>query len=223
MAQIFELIPKVMQEVGPISKRQKNQQQGYAFRGIDDMYNAIQPIFAQHGVFVVPEVLEQQREDRPTRDGKGTLIYTMLKVRHTFYALDGSNVAAVTVGEAMDSGDKSSNKAMSAAMKYALIEVLAIPTEGDNDTENSSPQPAAKLQAAKPISEAEQYQILVREAFDVREFTDDQRRAAIVAVCHKHKVTSVDKLSEQKRKDFMKAIAEGTFDKLKNASKDKEA
>jgi len=135
--EIFKLLPKVMSEIGAIAKGRKNEQQGYAFRGIDDVYFAIQPAFVKHGVFCVPEVLEMTREERTTKFGS-ILTYTILKVCHTFYASDGSNVKAVTVGEAMDSGDKSANKAMSAAMKYACLEVFAIPTEGDNDTENQT-------------------------------------------------------------------------------------
>lgn len=144
--QIYELIPKIMTDVGAIGKDRQNQQQGYKFRGIDDVYNAMQAPLAKHGVFYVPKVLKRDREERPTKNG-GVLFYTMLEVQFTFYAPDGSSIEAVMVGEAMDSGDKSSNKAMSAALKYALLEVFCIPTEEDNDTENQSPQPAARQQA----------------------------------------------------------------------------
>lgn len=139
-----------MSEVGAIAKGRKNQQQGYSFRGIDDAYQAFQPVFAKHGVFVVPNVLKSTREERQTKSG-GALIYTTLEVKHTFYcAEDGTSFDAVTIGEAMDSGDKSSNKAMSAAMKYALLEVFCVPTEADNDTENHSHEPAPKV-ATSPI------------------------------------------------------------------------
>lgn len=137
---IYKVIPAVMAEVGAITKDRKNAQQGYAFRGIDDAYKAFQPLFARLGMFAVPTVLETLREERETKSG-GLLLYTSLKVKHTFYADDGSSIDCVTVGEAMDSGDKSSNKAMSAALKYALLEVFCVPTTEDNDTENHSPEP----------------------------------------------------------------------------------
>ena len=35
----------------------------------------------------------------------------------------------------MDSGDKATNKAMSAAYKYAALQTFCIPTEGDNDAD----------------------------------------------------------------------------------------
>lgn len=138
-----------MADVGAIEKGRKNAQQGYSFRGIDDAYAAFQPLFVRHGMFVIPTVLKSTREERATKSG-GTMTYTTLEVRHTFYAEDGSSLDAITVGEAMDSGDKSSNKAMSAAMKYALLEVFCVPTEGDNDTENHSPEPLPMAAAAPP-------------------------------------------------------------------------
>ncbi len=146
---IYAVIPKIMEEVGAIEKSRKNASQNYQFRGIDDVYAAFQTIFAKNGVFVVPCVTKTTREERTTKNG-GLLIYTTLEVKHTIYAEDGSFVEAVTVGEAMDSGDKSSNKAMSAAMKYALLEVFCVPTHDDKDTENDSPEPAAKSAEKKP-------------------------------------------------------------------------
>lgn len=142
---IFTLIPKIMAEVGAIEKTRRNttQGQGYAFRGIDDVYLALQGPLSKHGVFYAPNVLEVNREERQTKSG-GNLIYTVLKVEFSFYADDGSTFKVVTYGEAMDSGDKSCNKAMSAALKYALLQTFCIPTEEDKDTENDSPEPSTR-------------------------------------------------------------------------------
>jgi len=140
---IFKKIPEIMSEVGHIEKNRKNQAQGYAFRGIDDLYSAMQPLLAKHGVFYSPNILRETREERQSKSG-GTMIYTILTVEYTFYAEDGSKFTACTVGEAMDSGDKSANKAMSAALKYALLQIFCIPTQEDNDTENHSPEVAPR-------------------------------------------------------------------------------
>jgi hypothetical protein len=83
---------------------------------------------AERGIFVVPEVLEANREERQTKQGSN-LIYSILRMRYTFYASDGTSVSAVVIGEGMDSGDKASNKAMSIAFKYACFQVFCIPTE----------------------------------------------------------------------------------------------
>lgn len=125
---IFKAINKVMSEVGAIGKDSKNQTQGFKYRGIDAVMNALNPALIRNGVFVVPTVLEQTREERTNSKGT-TLIYSMLKVRYRFYAEDGSYIESTVIGEGMDSGDKASNKAMSIAFKYACFQVFCIPTE----------------------------------------------------------------------------------------------
>lgn len=138
-AEIYRVIPKIMAEVGAIEKGRNNKQQDYRFRGIDDVYFALQPLLAKHGVFYAPRVTKESRTEKSSRNG-GTLFYTILTMDFTFYAVDGSSFVCTTVGEAMDSGDKSTNKAMSAALKYALLQVFCIPTEEPKDSENDSPE-----------------------------------------------------------------------------------
>jgi hypothetical protein len=140
---IYAAISGVMAEIGAIGKEKKNLQQGFMYRGIDDVMNALQPLLVKHGVFVVPEVLEQTREERVSAKGN-TLLYSICKIRYTFFAADGSNVVAVTVGEGMDSGDKATNKAMAIALKYACFQVFCIPTEEMGDPDAASPKLAAK-------------------------------------------------------------------------------
>lgn len=131
-AMIYKAINNVMSEIGAIGKNQRNQQQGFMFRGIDAVMNTINPALIKCNVFVVPEVLEQTREERQTKTGSN-LIYSVCKMKYTFYAEDGSFVEAVVVGEGMDSGDKATNKAMSIAFKYACFQVFCIPTEEMKD------------------------------------------------------------------------------------------
>lgn len=140
---IYKKISDVMGEIGAIKKKDKNKVQGYAFRGIDAVYNALNPLLSKHGIFCIPNVIDQTREERKSKNG-GTLIYTILTIEYTFYAEDGSNVVARVVGEAMDSGDKSCNKAMSAAQKYVLFQLFCIPTEEAKDTENETHEVAEK-------------------------------------------------------------------------------
>lgn len=145
---IYEAISAVMADVGAVGKDKVNQLQKYNFRGIDDVMNALNPAMVKHKVFVAPEVLEEKREERTTGKG-GLLIYSILKVKFTFYTVDGSSVEATVIGEAMDSGDKSMNKAMSAAFKYACFQTFCIPTEEMKDSEIDSPEPAPKVEEKK--------------------------------------------------------------------------
>ena len=136
---IFKQIPKAMKKIEVISKDRKNTDLGYSFRGIDDVYNELHQILADCEIFTVPTVLSERHEERKSTKG-ATLIYRIFKIMYTFYASDGSNVAAVVIGEGMDWGDKASNKAMSVAHKYALLQVFCIPTDDPKDPCNDSPQ-----------------------------------------------------------------------------------
>lgn len=142
MANIHQAITDIMSEGYAITKDKRNQTQGFMYRGIDDVMNTFQPLLAKHRIFVVPEVIEQQRMERTTGKDR-TLLYAILKMRYTFYAEDGSSISAVVIGEGMDSGDKASNKAMSVAMKYAMFQVFCIPTEEMADPDADTP-PASK-------------------------------------------------------------------------------
>lgn len=151
MAEIYQAIIGVMSDIGVIGKEKKNAQQGFKYRGVDDVMNALQPVMVQHGLFVVPEIIDQKREERQTsRDGN--LIYSVCTVRYTFYAKDGSSVQCVVIGEGMDSGDKATNKAMSIAFKYACFQVFCIPTEEmkdpDAEVHTVAPREEPKIAAA---------------------------------------------------------------------------
>lgn len=135
---VFEALQRVMRDVKAIGKDSLNRDQGYRFRGIDAVMTAVHPILAEHGVFFTPDVLERVPEQRTT--ARGSQMNVMhLHIRFTFYGPDGSSVTCTTWGEGQDMADKATNKAMSAALKYALVQVLCIPsddmlTEGDTET-----------------------------------------------------------------------------------------
>lgn len=149
-----------------ITKSRRNQQQGFNFRGIDDVFNALSPLLAKHGLCILPRILKRECVERQTHKG-GTLFYVTVEAEFDFVsANDGSTHTVRTFGEAMDSADKATNKAMSAAYKYAAFQAFAIPTEGDNDADAHTPQPAPK-QPAKPAPQAPTPEPLI---------TDSQRK-----------------------------------------------
>lgn len=175
---IYEAIGSIMKKGVAIGKEKKNQQQNFMYRGIDDVMNVFQPLMSEAGIFMVPEVLEAKREERQTARG-GNLIYSILKVRYTFYAEDGSNVSAVVVGEGMDSGDKASNKAMAVAMKYAMFQTFCIPTEEmpDPDAEtppSNRPQQPAPQRPQQPQQQPVRNQEALRQQQLSRQQTQQQ-------------------------------------------------
>ena len=150
--QAIASVAATMAESG-IAKARKNQAQGYSFRGIDDVYNALGPVLARNGLVVLPRTLSRECIERQTSKG-APLFYVTVEVEFDFVsAEDGSKHTVKTFGEAMDSADKATNKAMSAAYKYAAMQAFCIPTEGDNDadahTHDVAPRPAQRVNDAE--------------------------------------------------------------------------
>ena len=146
---IYKKIIEVMADINAISKGRVNKDQHFVFRGIDDVMNELHGSLSKCGVFVLPKVLEENRSEGKTKSG-GTLFYTRLKINFGFYAEDGSHVDAVVIGEAMDTADKASNKALSIGLKYAMLQVFCIPTEDDKDPDAASPEPKAETMKPEP-------------------------------------------------------------------------
>jgi hypothetical protein len=147
---IYQCINAVQKQMAAsgISKDRKNQQQGYSFRGIDDVFNALSPVLAAQGLCILPRMLTRECVERQTKSG-GTLFYVTVEAEFDFVcAEDGSKHTVKTFGEAMDSADKATNKAMSAAYKYAAFQAFAIPTEGDNDADAHHHEVAPKPDVA---------------------------------------------------------------------------
>lgn len=137
---VYQLIAQVAAEIATegISKNRKNQQQGYNFRGIDDVYNALAPVIAKHGLVILPRCLSREVTERANKSG-GVIFSVTVEAEFDFVSShDGSKHTVKTYGEAMDSADKATNKAMSAAYKYAAFQTFCIPTEGDNDADATS-------------------------------------------------------------------------------------
>jgi len=159
--QIYKLVGDAMREIRAVGKDSVNQTQGFKYRGIDAVMNALNPVMSKLGLFIVPEVLEQTREERESvkvyngKETKTLLKYSILKIKYTLFAPDGSNVSCVVIGEGMDSGDKASNKAMAVGLKYACFQVFMIPTEEmaqDDPDKESFEVTSAAMTPAKPAT-----------------------------------------------------------------------
>ena len=152
--EVYKAIADVAGELAQsgITKDSKNVQQGFMFRGIDAVYNHLAPLLAKHRLVILPRCLEREVVERQTAKG-GNLFYVTVKCEFDFVsAVDGTKHTVATFGEAMDSGDKATNKAMSAAYKYAAFQSFCIPTEEtaqDADAETHQVRPSAKP-APKP-------------------------------------------------------------------------
>lgn len=116
-------------EQGIRKEKKQGSQVNYAFRGIDDIYNALAPELVKHKLLILPRYTERTSVERTSKSG-GALFYITVRGDFDFVSTeDGSIHTVTTYGEAMDSGDKATNKAMSIAYKYAAFQAFCIPTE----------------------------------------------------------------------------------------------
>jgi len=179
---IYKLIPLVSRDVGSIAKDRKNSAQGFNYRGIDDVLDAFHVPLAKHGVFVAPSYTVIDSTERPTKSG-GVQFVVRVAGTFTFYAGDGSSVQATTVGEAMDTGDKATNKAMSVAMKYAMFQVFAVPVSGVmDDADADSPEETPAL--TKEQREAAECIKACNTAIQLQDFWAGLDKASKAALSH---------------------------------------
>lgn len=170
MGQIHELIPQVIKSIGAIAKEKKNEGQGYKFRGIDDVLNAVNPALIEFGITPSLKVLESAERIQITEDpmkfedpreafkAKAKLrwvTFASIRLQVTLFAPDGTSVSFEGVGSACDhNGDKAMNKAHSCAYKYALTLGLCIPIEKDDlDDSDRDQRVPERTQADMPTEE----------------------------------------------------------------------
>lgn len=137
MTAVYEAIGKVSRVMATqgIAKGRQNQQQGYSFRGIDEVMNALAPVLSENGLVILPRMVARTCTERTTQKG-GVLFYVVVEAEFDFVATsDGSKHTVRMFGEAMDSADKATNKAMSAAYKYAAFQTFCIPLAGTPDAD----------------------------------------------------------------------------------------
>ena len=134
---IYKSILAIMSEIGPIEKTRSGDGIRYNFRGVEDVLCCFHPLLIKHNVFCAPKVIRESSETFLNKNGN-TSFRVSLTIEHVFYADDGSSVSATTTGEGIDTSDKATNKAMSAAFKYAFFELFCVPTAQCEDSDYSN-------------------------------------------------------------------------------------
>ena len=182
---VYAAINAVQRELASvgIAKAQQNHHDRYQFRGIDDVYNALAPALARHGLVILPRVTEREVTERSSRSG-GAMFYVVLRIEFDFVAAeDGSTHTVVAFGEAMDRSDKATNKAMSAAYKYAAFQTFCIPTEGAPDADADTPEVSPTAPTVVSTDQAARLKAALKAT-----------GADVAAFCAHFQVPSVDQL-----------------------------
>ncbi len=161
---IYTKLAAIMNDVTAIDKKQKNQAQGFLFRGIDDFMNALHTEFAKQGVIIIPKEIDHLQDSFESASGK-IQFRSRVHMEYTFICEDGSFITADGWGEAADNGDKGYNKCKSVALKYILMQMFLVPTKDIADPDKETPEDvnskAKNSEADNDISLAKQ---LIKEA-----------------------------------------------------------
>ena len=163
---IAQALNEVMKEVGAVKKNDRNASQGFNFRGIDAVVNAVSPALQKHGVIVVPSVEDYEYASVEIGKNRTMMGHVKVKVTYTFIGAGGDSIKATVVGEAMDSGDKATAKAMSVAFRTALLQTLSLPTD-EPDPDSQSYERSEKVVVdtkalAKAISDSSDLESLAK-------------------------------------------------------------
>lgn len=154
---VHEAITEVMRSVPVVKKEDRNASQNFNFRGIDGVLNAVGPAMRKHGLVVLPSVVTHDTKSVTTRSG-AVMNFVTLLVKYTFVGPEGDTMDVLVPGESADAGDKAYSKAMSVALRTALLQTLSIPTdEKDPDSETierASSQTTARERTAPPARTA---------------------------------------------------------------------
>lgn len=149
VGEIMTAIPKIMAKMEAVAKGKKNQDQGFMYRGIEDIYNALQKVMAEEGVFSTMNMVA--RKDNTVKSAKGyEMRHAVITFRFRFFAKDGSFVTTLVDGEGLDMSDKVSGKCASYAHKYAMLTLFSIPTKDMTDPDGETPGSSEYDQRVQP-------------------------------------------------------------------------
>ena len=131
-----------------LEKSEKNEFQRYNFRGIDSLMVALSPLLARHDLIILPMGANHYGEEREAKDGKASFRVVVSMVYLLIHKGDASTIqVGPFYGEATDTSDKATNKAMSAAYKYMAFQTFCIPIKGQDEGDKDHNEVASK---AKP-------------------------------------------------------------------------
>lgn len=156
---VHQAMAHAMRLLRAVGKWGTNREQGYSFRSIDHLMTALKPAMAEAGVHVVPRVLQRLTDESHQTKGGAIMRWVDVEMAFTFYGPDGSCVEAVTWGEARDAADKATNKAMTGAFKYAVLQTFMVPTDDLVDADADSPEAQPPAQASPEEREAERARV----------------------------------------------------------------
>ena len=204
---IYGALIEAQRIIGGVGKDGRNEFDGYNYRKVDDVMDAVHEAFCKAGIVVMPEVVDYI-PDQKQRKGGGTMMFVTVKMNYRFVAEDGSSITATVIGQGADVGDKAGNKALAAAYKYCMFQVLAIPSGEMHDSEEDTPQ------IAYSEKDAQEKAALVGELVKAAAAAD----MTLTALAAKAKTTDITSLPPDRLKKCIEWLKAKTAEKAKDTA-----
>src|SRR5208282_4957826 len=120
-------LAEVRRRIGYVQKRGHNERFNYSYVTAADIAGSVGDILAELGVVVIPRLEDISYESAVGR-GEATRMARVV-MSYTFADVDsGEEIIAKVAGQGLDPGDKAPYKAMTGALKYALLQSFLLAT-----------------------------------------------------------------------------------------------
>lgn len=144
---VYKKMHNILKEIGVIAKAQRNTNQNYSYRGIDDALSHLSPMLEEQELLILPMIVSDEWR---FKDGKGG-VYHVVMDYHFIDINTGARVVVPNIhGEAYDNLDKAVGKAYSSAYKIMVFQVFCVATKEAGDTEATPPVTQQRQQQQKP-------------------------------------------------------------------------
>jgi ERF superfamily protein len=185
---------EVRRHISYIQKRGYNERHDYSYATAADIAGTVGNILAELGVVVIPRLESISYE--PNTPGHTAPNVARVIMAYTFADVNSDDEVTVKVaGEGLDLGDKASYKAMTGALKYALLQSFLIAT-GD-DPENESVRSHGGHSQPRTIGEQE-----TKALYDLVAKTGTE----LERVLEYYKVSSVEEMTEATYRRAMETL-----------------
>ena len=154
---------EVRRRIGYIQKRGYNERHNYNYVAAADIAGTVGDILAELGVVVIPRLESITYE--PHAPGRlDSVRVARVIMAYTFTDVNSAEeITARVAGEGLDVGDKASYKAMTGALKYALLQSFLLATGDDPEDERADSRTAFGSERLITAEQAGQLQGLIEE------------------------------------------------------------
>ena len=157
---LCEKFAEVRRRLGYVQKRGHNERHNYSYVTAADLAGSVGDILAELGVVVIPQL--QSISTETPRSSSDRIARVVMNYRFVD-ARSGEELTVRVPGEGADAGDKAPYKAMTGALKYALLQSFLLSTGDDPEDERANSKAALGSERVITPEQVRELQGLIEE------------------------------------------------------------